>query len=90
MELDQAFQQIAELVISCEYTVDPAPADLDKTYVFFENTEAVPRDPTHANGWDYDPATMKLTLYGSYCGRIQDRSVDDVDVVFGCPDPTVL
>ena len=62
----------------------------DRADVFFENTEPVPRDPTHTNGWDYDPATMRLTLYGSYCGRIQDRSVDDVDVVFGCPDPTVL
>ena len=84
-QLDQVIQSIAELVIGCEYTVDPAPPDVNQTYVFFENTELVPRDTTHVMGWDYDPATMKVTLYGSYCDRLQSRQVDDVDVVFGCP-----
>jgi hypothetical protein len=86
-QLDQVFQSIAGLVVSCEYLVDPAPADSNLLFVFFENTESVPRDPTHADGWDYDPATMKITLYGSACTRVQDHTVDDVDVVFGCPSP---
>ncbi len=86
-DLDQVFQNIAGLVVSCDYVVDPAPPDIDLTYVFFENTEQVPRDTTHTEGWDYDPATMKLTLYGTACERVQDHSVDDVDVVFGCPVP---
>ena len=84
-QLQQAFQSISELVVSCEYVVDPAPPDLGQTYVYFEDTELVPRDPTHVAGWDYDPATMKLTLYGSYCDRLENRSVDDVDVIYGCP-----
>lgn len=86
-QLDAVFAQIAELVVSCEYTVDPAPPDVAQTYVFFENTELVPHDPSHAAGWDYDPATMKLALYGAYCDRVQTRAVDDIDVVFGCPVP---
>ncbi len=88
-ELDQAFGAIADLVVSCEYVVDPAPANLDEVYVWFENTEAVPRDPSHLSGWDYDPATMLLTLYGSHCDRLESREVDDVDVIFGCPTPPV-
>lgn len=58
--------------------------------MFYENTELVPRDTTHAAGWDYDPATMTLTMYGSYCDRLKTKVVDDVDVVFGCPTLPVL
>lgn len=86
-QLDTVFQAITGAVASCEYLVDPAPLDLGLTYVYFENTEEVPRDPTHTEGWDYDPATMLMTLYGTACSRVQDHSVDDIDVVFGCPVP---
>lgn len=89
-ELAQAFSNIVELAGSCEYTVDPPPADLDKTFVFFGNTELVDRDTSHAMGWDYDPVTMKLTFYGSDCERVRTRVVTDVDVVFGCPTPPIL
>jgi len=89
-QLDLAFQAIAAEVVSCEYAVSPAPDDLDRTYVFYNKTELVPRDATHAAGWDYDPATGKLRFYGSYCSRLQARSVTDLDVVFGCPSPPVL
>ena len=89
-QLEQAFASIAELAASCEYTVDPAPPDIDQTYVFFGNTELVDRDTTHAKGWDYDPATMKLTFYGTDCERVQTHVVTDVDVVFGCPTPPIL
>lgn len=89
-ELAQAFSSIAELAASCEYTVDPAPPDVDKTYVFFGNTELVDRDASHTKGWDYDPATMKLTFYGADCQRVQTHAVTDIDVVFGCPTPPIL
>lgn len=84
-QLEQAFATISGLVVSCEFIVDPAPADLAQTYVYFNETEQVPRDTTHAMGWDYDPATLKLTLYGGHCDRLKARQVDDVDVIFGCP-----
>jgi hypothetical protein len=89
-QLAQAFASIAELAASCEYTVDPPPPDLDQTYVFFGNTELVDRDTTHTKGWDYDPATMKLTFYGTDCERVSTRVVTDIDVVFGCPTPPIL
>ena len=89
-QLDQAFQSIAGLVVSCEYTVSPAPTNLDQTYVFYDKTELVPRDATHGAGWDYDPATMKVTFYGGYCSRLQAHTVTNLDVVFGCPSPPVL
>ena len=88
-QLDQAFQTIANIAIGCEYTVDPAPSDIDQMYVYFSNTELVPRDTGHANGWDYEPATKKLTLYGTFCERLESHEVTDVDVIFGCPVPPI-
>jgi hypothetical protein len=89
-ELDQAFQAIAATVVSCSYRVDPPPEDLDQTYVWFEQTELVPRDPTHVAGWDYDAATQMITLYGMYCDRLETHVVSKLDVIFGCPSPPVL
>jgi hypothetical protein len=88
--LDTVFQQIAGQVISCTYSVTQTPPDLDQTYVYFEHTELVPRDGGHTTGWDFDPAAMTLTLYGSYCDRLKDHSVTDINVVFGCPSPPIL
>ncbi|HEY5920164.1 MAG TPA: VWA domain-containing protein [Kofleriaceae bacterium] len=89
-ELDMAFASIADQVIGCSYLVDPPPEDLAQTYVWFEKTELVPRDLTHMAGWDYDPATQLITLYGMYCDRLRTHVVDTVDVIFGCPSPPVL
>jgi hypothetical protein len=89
-QLQQAFQAIAGQVVSCEYTIDPAPPDVEQTFVWFENTTQVPRDPTHVDGWDYDVATLKLRFYGSYCDQLESKQVDDVDVIFGCPLPPLL
>jgi hypothetical protein len=89
-QLQQAFQAIAGNVVSCEYTIDPAPEDIDQTWVWFQNTQQVPRDVTHTDGWDYDPATMKLRFYGSYCNQLETMAVTDVDVIFGCPLPPLF
>ncbi len=89
-DLDAVFQQIANQVVSCTYQVSQTPPDLDQTYVIYGTTELVPHDTAHGAGWDYDPATMTLTLYGSYCDRLKDHSVTAIDVVFGCPAPPIL
>lgn len=89
-QLDQAFQSIAGLVATCTFKVDPPPADLMRTYVFFDKTELVPHDPGHTAGWDYNPSSLMLTVYGSYCSRLEAKQVSDIDVVFGCPSPPIL
>lgn len=88
-QLATAFANISNLVVSCDYHVDPAPPDLAMTYVFFDGTEVIGRDTTHAHGWDYDPATQTLTFYGTDCDRLKTHAVTDVDVEFGCPTPPV-
>ena len=49
---------------------------------------SIPRDPTHMNGWDYDPATNQITFYGPACDALKAGTVTDVDIVFGCDEPT--
>lgn len=89
-ELDMALQTIADTVVGCSYRVDPPPEDLAQTYVWFEQTELVPRDTSHMAGWDYDAMTQMITLYGMYCDRLKTHAVTKVDVIFGCPSPPVL
>jgi len=87
--LDQAFQAISALTVSCTYKVDPAPTDLSQTWVYESGNQLIPRDTTHANGWDYDDANQHLTLYGPPCDHLKDLTVTMLDVIFGCPTPPI-
>ena len=88
--LDKALKDIASQVASCSYKVDPAPPDLGLTYVVFDQTTLVPRDPTHASGWDFDATSDEMTFYGSYCDEVAHFKVQSVDVTFGCSSPPIL
>jgi hypothetical protein len=85
--LQAALDMIASSVIGCEYALAAPPENLDELYVFL-NDEPVVRDTTKMDGWDYDEATMQLTFYGPSCAGLQDGSLTDIDIVFGCPEPT--
>jgi hypothetical protein len=84
--LDQALAAIAQKAFGCVFTLEQVPELLDKIYVFFDNKE-VPKDPSHVNGWDYDPTTNKLTIYGQACKDLQAGKITDVDIVYGCKKP---
>jgi hypothetical protein len=89
-DLDIAVDTIARSAVSCTFHVEPAPSDLAQTYVWFDKTQQVPRDPAHAAGWDFDAATNQLTLYGASCDTVVTGAATSVDVVFGCPQPPIL
>jgi von Willebrand factor type A domain len=83
--LAAAFADIAGSVLSCVFVLDQAPPDVDDLYAFFDMMQ-IPRDPTHGNGWDYDPTTNTITFYGPACDSIQADEVETVSIVFGCPE----
>jgi hypothetical protein len=60
------------------------PPDPDLLYIFFDGT-VVERDPSHQDGWDYDPTTNRITFYGGTCTSLQSGDVADLKVVFGAP-----
>lgn len=84
--LDQALAAIAKKAFGCVLTLEQVPETVTSIYVFFDDQE-VPRDPSHQNGWDYDPNTNKLTFYGQACQDLQDSKVKDLDIVYGCKKP---
>jgi hypothetical protein len=86
--LDAALALIASQTIGCVFKLDPAPPDPSKVYVFFDNTQSIAQDPTHTDGWDYDPASQQVTFYGASCDKLKNGDVTDVDIVFGCNEPT--
>ncbi|MBK7580288.1 MAG: VWA domain-containing protein [Myxococcales bacterium] len=85
--LQAALGKIAGSIIGCTFTLSTTPKDPSKIFVFFDNVK-VPQDKTHQAGWDYDAATNQLTFYGVDCDKLKSQSVTDVDVVFGCDQPT--
>ncbi len=87
-ELQAALDSILGSVLSCTYQLDQTPEDLDDLYVYADGT-AVDRDATQSQGWDYDPATGSITFYGQVCQDLQDGSITDLNIVYGCPDPDV-
>jgi hypothetical protein len=86
--LDAALKSIAQKTLSCTYTLDSAPADPSQIFVFFNNETKVLQDTGHMNGWDYDMAANQVTFYGPSCDQLKSGTVTDIDIVFGCGQPT--
>jgi hypothetical protein len=82
--LEMSFDLIAGSVLSCTYILSDVPAGTDNLFVYFDGTEVV-RDMSHADGWDYDPATNTVTFYGNACNTLQTGMVMDLQIVHGCP-----
>jgi hypothetical protein len=85
--LEAALKKISGSIVGCTFTLDSTPPDPSKIYVFFDNAK-VARDTNHSAGWDYDPKTNQITFYGADCDKLKTNQVTDVDVVFGCDQPT--
>lgn len=82
--LAAALSGIAAQARSCSVQLASAPEDWTKVYVFGDGAR-MERDTTHASGWDLDSATNRITLYGAQCDAYRGGSLEDVHVVFGCP-----
>ncbi len=89
--LQTALDTIAGGIIapSCSYELVSQPPVPDDVAVFFDGV-AVPRSPSHADGWDYYPDSSTITFFGSYCDTLMAGSVSAVNFVFGCPGPVVM
>jgi hypothetical protein len=83
--LNAALDAIAKKTLGCTLVLGSTPPDPSKLYVFDNGDAAVPRDPTHADGWDYSAATNTVTFYGAICDGLKAGTVSDVQVIYGCP-----
>jgi hypothetical protein len=86
--LNQAMSAIAAGALGCDFVLAKAPPDPDKVYVYV-NGQLASRDAARTNGWDYTPATKRLTLYGPTCDAVSGPT-GRVSIVYGCPDTTLI
>lgn len=84
--LDMALSTIAKSTLSCTYSLDSVPPNPADIFVFFDNVSKVPRD--QMNGWEYDLAKNQIVFYGTACDSLKNGIVKDLDIVFGCDQPT--
>ncbi len=82
--LESAFNTIVGSVVSCSFTLSQQPDSPDRLYIYFGTTQ-IPRDTSHAMGWDYDPTSMALTFYGVTCDEIKAGTAGALVVSYGCP-----
>jgi hypothetical protein len=89
--LQDALDTIAQGILkpSCSFEITEDPPDPDLVTVKLGDS-AVPRDPNHQDGWDYDPDNPGfITFYGGYCDSIESGNAGEASFVFGCPGPQI-
>lgn len=84
--LEAALGKIVASVVGCDFALDKAPPNTKELYAFLNNKPVTRDDP---DGWVYDAAANKVTFQGTSCTALQDGSATDIDITFGCPQPTV-
>lgn len=85
--LAEALVDIAGRVGACSFTLDQAPPDLTRLFVFLDGadgTELVPRVADGEENWTLDLAGRQLRLLGSACDAAKAGATPVV--VYGCPD----
>ncbi len=87
-DLVTAVQTIAGQIISCSFALSaPPPVDASLVDVNVAGV-LVPRDPTHANGWDFGAGDTSIQFYGGACTSLQSSGAAAVQAVYRCP-PTL-
>jgi hypothetical protein len=84
--LDKALSTIAKSALGCQYTLKDVPATMKQLLVFLDS-QPVQQDKTHKDGWDYDPTTRQVTLYGKACQDLQQGTAQRIDILLGCQAP---
>ncbi|MFL5306285.1 MAG: vWA domain-containing protein [Polyangia bacterium] len=85
--LQTALNQIVGKVASCTLPLPGKPQDPTNVIVEDEATKTqIPRDTTHAEGWDYtDASDTAIQLYGTACSNVTNGTFSNVQILEGCP-----
>jgi hypothetical protein len=80
-----AINSIAGQIVSCTLALQMPPTSPDLVELSTGTGTTIPRDTTHANGWDFGPNNGSIILYGSWCQQLQTGAVTDVSAIYQCP-----
>ncbi|MFZ5892990.1 MAG: vWA domain-containing protein [Myxococcota bacterium] len=87
--LTSALQTITGEVASCVFELDPPPPVPDNIAVDFSGQRTA-RDPSRQNGWEYtNAAHTQLEVYGTWCQRIKNEAMNQVEIKYGCPNTPI-
>lgn len=84
-DLNMAFGEIVAGIASCTYKLTDKPDDPNLLTSYIDG-HLVPVDA--ANGMTYDPASQSIEFHGMSCDKIKAGAAK-VDVIYGCPSPTI-
>ena len=92
--LVEALQQIVGSLPTCTFALSakpPVPENIAVDATLASGVAArIPKDVTHANGWDYTDDTMTgIQIYGTWCDEITNDNIKTVEAIFGCPDEII-
>jgi hypothetical protein len=82
-DLKAAIDAIVADALSCTFQLKDAPPDGDKLYASFDGMDVAKDTP---NGFVYDAGKNTVTFQGTSCKALQEGTVKNVSVVYGCPD----
>jgi hypothetical protein len=89
-DLGQALDAIALQAFSCTFDLPaveggkPDYESLNLTLTTDAKTMTIPRDTSHASGWDYLPGNQQVQLYGDSCTVMKADASAKIEVVLGC------
>jgi len=87
-ELADAFQTIANGIVSCTFSLSDAPPDPSQLFVWMGGVQ-VPLDAV--NGYNYFDSPPSVTLNGAMCDQLKTDPTKKVQIVYGCPSaPPIL
>ncbi|WP_437737628.1 vWA domain-containing protein [Sorangium sp. So ce1335] len=88
-QLVTSLQTIAGQVSTCLFPLSAPPPNPDHVGVFV-GEQAVKKDTTGADGWNYTGPDMRtIKLYGSACDQVASSGAGSVKVIFGCKDDPI-
>jgi hypothetical protein len=95
-DLNRALDEIRGRAATCEFRLMIDTSRVDRNLVNVNYTPSpgamsrlIPRDTSHANGWDYSSDGRNILLYGPICDEVRaNTSGGQVQILFGCPTVT--
>ena len=80
--LTGALEEIAAEALDCTFELSAVP-DVESLDVYAD-AESLIRDPDHENGWDYDPDTNTISVFGPVCDGLRLGDIEDLTIVQTC------
>ncbi|HEY2729605.1 MAG TPA: vWA domain-containing protein [Polyangia bacterium] len=85
-DLVSVLTKIGGQITTCSFGLGKAPPVPGNIGVYANPGQVkIPKDPSHANGWDYGAGMTSIELFGAACDDVKSKKTTDVQAIFGCP-----